>query len=94
MHTFFVHASGAAGEFRFHQNGTNQTHARATVEATGAQVIEITGPLPDAALPDTIAAYWMGHGYSLREALRIQREQIAAAIAQEELYEAMDHDVW
>jgi len=45
-------------------------------------------------MPDTIAGYWMGHGYSLKEALQIQRKQIAKAIAQEELYEAMERDVF
>jgi predicted RNase H-like HicB family nuclease len=45
-------------------------------------------------MPDTIAGYWMLHGYSLEEALQMQKEQIAKAIAQEELYEAMERDVF
>ena len=43
--------------------------------------------------PGTIAEYWMGHGYSREEALQIQREQIRAAMEQEELYEAMERVV-
>ena len=38
----------------------------------------------------TIAEYWESHGYSKAEAKAIEKEQIKAAIAQEELYEAMD----
>jgi hypothetical protein len=43
---------------------------------------------------DTIAGYWMMHGYSQAEALQIERDQIRAAIEQEELYDAMERDVW
>jgi hypothetical protein len=43
---------------------------------------------------DTIAGYWMLHGFSETEAIRIEREQIADAIAQEGLYESMERDVW
>ena len=43
---------------------------------------------------DTIAGYWMTHGYSQAEALQIERDQIRAAIEQEELYDAMERDVW
>ena len=42
---------------------------------------------------DTIAGYWMLHGFSRSEALQIEHEQIADAIAQEELYEAMERDI-
>ena len=38
----------------------------------------------------TIAEYWESHGYSKAEAKAMEKEQIKAAIAQEELYEAMD----
>jgi hypothetical protein len=94
MATFFIHASGAGGVFRFHQDGTTAEHAKATVRATGAKVIKIEGPLSPDAGPETIAGYWMTHGYSLREALQMQRDQIAAAIEQEELYESMERDVF
>jgi hypothetical protein len=94
MPTFFVRATGAAGGFRLFQDGSSASHARATVESTGAKVSSITGPLPSDAMPDTIAGYWMLHGYSLEEALQMQKEQIAKAIAQEELYEAMERDVF
>lgn len=43
---------------------------------------------------DTIAGYWMLHGYTEREALEIERDQIRAALEEEELYEAMERDVW
>lgn len=38
----------------------------------------------------TIAEYWESHGYTKAEAKAMEREQIKAAIAEEELYEAMD----
>lgn len=43
---------------------------------------------------DTIAGYWMTHGYSQAEALQMERDQIVAAFEQEELYDAMERDVW
>lgn len=41
---------------------------------------------------DTIAGYWMRHGYSKAEALQIEREQIRDALALEELYDTIDYD--
>lgn len=43
---------------------------------------------------DTIAGYWMTHGYSQAEALQIERDQMLEAFEQEELYDAMERDVW
>jgi hypothetical protein len=43
---------------------------------------------------DTIAGYWMTHGYSRDEALQIERNQIADALAREELYDSMEQDVF
>lgn len=43
---------------------------------------------------ETIAGYWMGHGYSEREALAIERDQIREAMEREALYQAMEQEVW
>lgn len=41
---------------------------------------------------ETIAGYWMTHGFSESEALQIEREQIAEAMEREALYDAMEND--
>ena len=41
---------------------------------------------------ETIAGYWMLHGYTEAEALRIEREQIRDAMAMEALYDSMEND--
>ena len=38
----------------------------------------------------TIAEYWESHGYSKAEAKVMEKEQIKAAIAEEQLHESMD----
>jgi len=38
----------------------------------------------------TIAEYWESHGYSKAEAKAMEKEQIKAAIAEEQLHESMD----
>lgn len=40
----------------------------------------------------TIAGYWLSHGYSRDEALQIEREQIAAAMAVQD--EDDNHEQW
>jgi hypothetical protein len=92
MATFFIRASAVAGSHSFFQDGSSKAHAINTVESTGARVLSVIGPLPADAMPDTIAGYWLTHGCSLQEALRMQRDQIAAAIEQEALYDSMEND--
>lgn len=41
---------------------------------------------------ETIAGYWMTHGYSKEEALQIERDQIREAMAREALYDLMEND--
>jgi hypothetical protein len=41
---------------------------------------------------ETIAGYWMTHGYTEAEALQIEREQIREAMAREALYDSMEND--
>ena len=43
---------------------------------------------------DTIARYWQDHGYSYEEARRMERDQIAAAMRQEEIDCLYDAGIW
>lgn len=40
----------------------------------------------------TIAEYWQMHGYGKAEAKAMEREQIARAVAEEAMYDAMEGD--
>jgi hypothetical protein len=41
---------------------------------------------------ETIAGYWMMHGYTEAEALRIERDQIREAMEREALFDSMEND--
>lgn len=42
----------------------------------------------------TIAEYWESHGYSKEEAKRIERQQIADMVAEEEYNNLYDQGIW